>query len=75
MTLPNVTLVLTTPEGVVAHLQDATSEADWNRRCDDVKAANAGYPSFWFEKVIMSGLAGRVAAKWPGDADIHIVSF
>lgn len=56
---------LTTDKGVVDHMSASTSEDDWNNRCDQVKAANGGnYPEFWFGKVIMSGLASRVATKW-----------
>lgn len=56
---------LTTEQGVVDHMSASSSESDWNNRCDEVKAANGGnYPEFWFGKVIMSGLASRVSAKW-----------
>lgn len=56
---------LTSEKGVVDHMSASTSEQDWNKRCDEVKAANGGgYPDFWYFKVIMSGLGNRVASKW-----------
>lgn len=55
---------LTTIEGVKKHMSESTSEKDWNRRCDDVKAANDGYPQFWYVKIIMSGLAAKAQANW-----------
>lgn len=66
---------LTTAEGVAAYMGAATSEADWDTRCDAVKRANGGYPSFWYPTVIMSGLADRTAAKWNGSAAISVVRF
>ena len=63
---------LTTPEGVAAHMSESTSEADWNKRCDEVKAANGGYPSFWFATVIMSGLADKTLGA--GSSDIKITA-
>lgn len=50
---------LTTPKGVVEHMESSTSERDWNDRCDQVKAANDGYPSFWYSAVVLSGVMAR----------------
>lgn len=55
---------LTTPEGVAEYMAQSTSEADWNARCDAVKAANGGYPEFWFLTVVLSGLATETMANW-----------
>lgn len=62
-------LDLTTPEGVVALMESSQCSSDWNANCDRVKAANArdgrpDYPSFWYEKIIQSGLLRRVGLKW-----------
>lgn len=52
---------LTNESAVVIHMLGATSEHDWNTRCDEVKAANGGhYPPFWFEKINKSGLMALV---------------
>lgn len=51
---------LTTPEGVEAHMSESSSRDDWNKRVDEVKAANGGYPDFWYPKIIQSGLCDRV---------------
>lgn len=58
------TMNLKTQEGVKNHMSAATSEVDWNNRCDQVKAANGGYPDFWYATVIMSGVAAETSAKW-----------
>lgn len=55
---------LTTIDGVKKHMLESTSEKDWNRRCDEVKAANGGYPQFWFVEIMMSGLAAQSKANW-----------
>lgn len=55
---------LTTIEGVKQHMRESTSEKDWNRRCDEVKAANNGYPQFWYAEIILSGLAAMAQANW-----------
>lgn len=48
---------LTTEEGVVAYMREATSTSDWNNRCDKVKRANGGdYPKFWFKAIVLSGV-------------------
>ena len=56
--------VLTTVAGMVAHMSASTSADDWNRRRDEVKRANAGYPQFWFADVIMSGVASDTQSRW-----------
>lgn len=55
---------LTTVAGVTQFMQQSTSEADWNQRCDQVKAANNGYPSFWYFAIVQSGLASRCQQSW-----------
>lgn len=55
---------LTTEAGVVALMQSSKSESEWNNNCDKVKAANDGYPEFWFGAVIASGLALRNQQTW-----------
>lgn len=57
-------LDLTTVEGVQALMTSSKSEKEWNDNCDKVKAANAGYPEFWFATIIMSGLAARTQSNW-----------
>ncbi len=64
---------LATPEGVVAHMSESTSRDDWNKRCEEVVAANeGGYPNFWFGTVILSGLVDETLG--PGSSDIKITS-
>ena len=45
-------------------LEAAKSASEWNRICDDIKRKYNDYPSDWFEKVVLSGLADRTQATW-----------
>ena len=46
-------------------LEATACEEQWNAICDRVKTENDGqYPSDWFERVIMSGLAARTVERW-----------
>jgi hypothetical protein len=56
---------LTTPDGVAEYMSQSTSDEDWNRRGQEVKDANNGYPSFWWEVCIKSGLYQRVSGSVP----------
>ncbi len=53
---------LTTPEGVTAHMGKSTSKDDWNKRLEEVRKANGGYPDFWYETVIHLALPTRPSA-------------
>jgi hypothetical protein len=56
---------LTTEEGVVAHMEAATSDNDWNARAKAVKKANGGqYPDFWYPAMIQSKRMDKITAKW-----------
>jgi hypothetical protein len=55
---------LTTRDGVAALMRSSKSEEEWNANCDKVKAANQGYPDFWYATVILSGLAGDTQRSW-----------
>lgn len=62
---------------VVAYMKDAISSTDWNIRCDEIKRRCEGYPDFWYQSVIASGLMKRVSASWdePDDGEIHIMVY
>lgn len=51
---------LTVEQEVVALMKSSRSEAEWNANCDKVKAANDGYPSFWYKAIISSGLMSSI---------------
>ena len=54
-----------TKEEVLSLLWNATSEQDWNTKCDQIKKAHSGvYPGYWYQEVIMSGLLGTVQSTW-----------
>lgn len=62
-----------TEKQVVDLMKSSKNEREWNVNVDKVKAACGGdYPSFWFSAIVLSSVASNVAAKWGGDADIHI---
>lgn len=66
---------LTTTLGVTRHMQEAQTEQDWNSRCDQVKRANGGhYPSFWFNDVVLSGIAERTLGKIGKSAGISVTA-
>jgi hypothetical protein len=58
-------------QSVIALLESSQSALEWNRNCDRVKKECGGYPPWWYEKIIMSGLCDRVAARWGGDSKIR----
>ena len=55
---------LTTRDGVLALMESSKSEAEWNANCDRVKAANGGYPDFWYATIVESGVLARVSATF-----------
>lgn len=61
-------------EEVKSLMESSQSEQEWNDNCNKVKAAYDGYPPFWYQEIVLSGLAGRVAARFGKDDKIHIVT-
>ena len=53
-----------TEDGLRSYMEGATSQSDWNNRCDRVKKFHEGYPDFWFPTVMLSGLANNVTKRW-----------
>lgn len=46
-------------------MSSSDSEASWNTNCDQVKAAFGGYPDFWRDDILFSGLSKRVLEPKP----------
>ena len=66
-------LDLTTESDVIKLLESSQSEQEWNKNCNEIKAANDGhYPGFWFQEVVVNGLMAHVSSRWGGDDKIHI---
>lgn len=59
-------------EEVINLMESSQTEQEWDDNCDEVKKACNGYPNFWFKEIILSGLAGRVTARFGKDDKIHI---
>ena len=52
-------------EQELAGLKATKNEQEWNKVCDQIKAARNGkYPSDWYAKVMASGLAARITLGW-----------
>lgn len=57
-------LDVSTPEKLAEFMSFSKNVDDWNIRCDMVKKVCGGYPSYWFETIIQSGLYNRVQSSW-----------
>ena len=56
-------------------LEDCQSAADWRAACNAIKDASESkvcYPDDWWEKVMDSGLADRVTARWGASSDLTV---
>ena len=49
---------------VVKLMESSKSESEWNLNCDKVKKACKGYPDFWYEKVVLSGVMTNTESLW-----------
>ena len=57
-------------------LKACTTSQEWSDTCDAIKDARDGqYPPDWWAKVILSGLAREVTARWGSDDQIHITTY
>ena len=58
---------------VINRLSSSKTKDDWNKTCNLVKQANnGGYPSWWYAKVVKSGLPDKTFG--PGAGDIKIMA-
>lgn len=49
----------------IIRLKATKSEQEWNDVCDEIKTARDGqYPNDWFMRVMVSGLAEQIKARW-----------
>ena len=56
--------ILMSKDEVIKLMESSTTRDEWDKNCDKVKAAFNGYPEWWFEAIIMSGIARRVTAHF-----------
>ena len=63
---------LTIESDVTELMESSQSAQELGDNANRVKSANNGYPPFWYSAVILSGLLGRVTARWGGDDKIHV---
>jgi len=57
-------LDLTKRNHVVTLMMSSRNAQEWNENCERVKAANGGYPKFWFEAIVQSGILAEAAAQF-----------
>ncbi len=57
-------LDLTQKENVKTLMASSKSEREWNANADKVKAANNGYPNWWYAEIVLSGLMSKTVAKF-----------
>lgn len=65
-----------TPNDKIGFMRAAalvTSDREWGTLCDSVKAHHNGYPEWWFETVVQSGMAAEIFRRWNGDPGIKII--
>lgn len=61
-------------EEEINRLEACQSDIEWNDTCDSIKERRDGaYPPDWWPKVMKSGLADRVTARWDGDTKLTII--
>jgi len=59
---------------VVARLEAAKTEHEWNKICDDAKSGT-GYPEWWYRAVIASGLGDRKARQFGRAPGITVTTY
>jgi hypothetical protein len=64
-----------TEQEVVDLMASSRSDDEWNDNADKVKKACKGYPSFWFNAVIKSGVAARTIEKFGGSPAMKVTIF
>jgi len=58
---------------VIELMSSSKNESEWNDNCDKVKEACNGYPDFWYNTIILSGLLDRTLGA--GSSEIKISTF
>ncbi|MCK4958025.1 MAG: hypothetical protein KAT00_01460 [Planctomycetes bacterium] len=46
-----------TKQEVIDLMKSSKSEEEWNNNCAKMRAACGGWPPFWYEVIVSSGLA------------------
>lgn len=58
---------------VINLLKTSKNSSDWNSNCEIIKKAhNNGYPNYWFQEVILSGLCDEILGA--GSSTIKVSS-
>ena len=53
-----------TEQQVIELMMSSKNSEEWNDNADKVKSSCGGYPSFWFNAIMMSGLAHQIQSSW-----------
>jgi hypothetical protein len=57
-------LDLTKESDVVTLMSSSKSEKEWNANCNKVETANNGYPSYWYQAIVLSGVMSITSYEW-----------
>ena len=53
-------------------MKSSKTKDEWNANCDKVKAANGGYPDWWYPEIVASGLMDKTLGD--GASQIKIIA-
>jgi hypothetical protein len=59
-----------TVDEVKALMRSSNNEQEWDANCETVKAKCNGYPSWWFQEIVVSGFMNEVMG--PGSDQLKI---
>lgn len=50
-------------EQVIELMRSSTSKDEWNNNCDTIKRECGGYPFYWYDEIVKSGLIDEVLGE------------
>jgi hypothetical protein len=59
-------------EDVVALMRSSKTAKEWDNNCDHVKRELGGYPAYWYEAILASGLAREVFATFGETPNVKV---
>jgi len=59
-------------EEQIEMMKSSATEVEWNANVGKVKATHGGYPTDWYEKIVLSGVMKMTVAKFGGSDKIIV---
>ena len=59
-------------EELISLMRSSKNSKEWKSNCEIVKKECNGYPDFWYETIVLSGLCDEVLGK--GSSEIKITT-